>query len=174
LRASSGVLAELVAAAAVLWIASTSPNLGPLGALVFLAAEGAITFLVHCPAHFFVGAVSGIRFSKMKVSRSTLASALPGRLKPLGRMLPILTLVIDRDSRASATPGRLRATYAAGALASMGSALLLAAYATLNLGSLSASAAWVFALAYTASDLVASPRTGDFARARRVASSTRA
>ncbi|MDV3244968.1 MAG: hypothetical protein LYZ66_07355, partial [Nitrososphaerales archaeon] len=56
----------------------------PLSILFFLVAQVLVTILIHCPAHYVVGRVLGISFSKIRLGRSTLGRALPPSMRRVG------------------------------------------------------------------------------------------
>lgn len=164
-----GVVSELAALALVWWVGFLIPS-GLVYLLYALLAELLSTYVVHCPAHYTVGRVLGIRFVEMKLGRTTLARALPPRLSRFARLLPILTLRVDRGSLSRAGAGRAYAMYASGTVASVLSAFVVAAWTTAS-GSVGlVAAAWGIAFGYLIFDLVFSPRSGDIMRARKARS----
>jgi hypothetical protein len=169
LKPSAGVLIELSALAAVLWLSFFIPKGLPF-LLFVVVAESLSTYLVHCPAHYLVGGVVGIRFTEMKVGRTTLSRAIPSPLARFSRLLAVPTLVVDRQSLVSVPPRRRAAMYASGTVASVASAFVVAALATPSVPILTSAVAWVVAIGYLAFDAVFSPRTGDLGRAKRALS----
>ena len=135
-------------------------------ALYVILAQLAGTYLVHCPAHYIVGGVVGIRFRKIHFGRTTLARVLPVRFAGLARLVPILTLSTDKASLAKASSGRAAAMYASGTVASVSSAFVIAGAATTTEALFPAAVAWLVAIGYLAFDVVFSPRSGDIMRAR--------
>lgn len=169
MRPVIGVLSELVALSVLWWVGFLVPS-GLVYLFYVLLAELLSTYLVHCPAHYLVGRVLGIRFVDMKLGRTTLAKALPPRFSRFARLLPILTLKADRESLWRAGPGRASAMYASGTFASVLSAFVVAAWTTTT-GSVGLiAAAWGVAFLYLFFDLVFSPRSGDIMRARKARS----
>jgi hypothetical protein len=160
-----GVSIEIVCLVGVLAVVLVVPA-GTLVALYILVAEFAATFLIHCPAHYIVGRILGIRFTNLRVGRTTLARVLPPRAAGLARLVPILTLSTDRASLSEISKGRAAAMYASGTIASTSSALVVAGGATLSEPLVYAALAWAFALIYLVFDIIFSPRTGDLRRAR--------
>jgi hypothetical protein len=163
-----GVSAELIALAAFL---SLNPVIspGPIYVLYVVAAQFVATYLVHCPAHYFVGRVAGIRFRSIRLGRTTLARALPPRFRNLARLVPIVTLLTDRSSMAGVPRSRVSAMYLSGTVASSASAIIIAAVVTPSGSWLLLIASWTVAAVYLLFDLVFSPRSGDVMRARRLA-----
>lgn len=170
-RPSVGVAGELLALGAVLWGTFLIPT-GLASTLYILVAEFLATYLIHCPAHYFVGRVLGIRFVKMGVGRTTLARALPPRLSKFARLFPIFTLKTDKLSLANAGNDRAAAMFASGTIASALSAFAVAAWFTSGSSLLPVVAYWALAFGYLVFDLVFSPKSGDLMRARVARAST--
>jgi hypothetical protein len=160
-----GVLLELLALASILLFSLLVPAGLPLGLYVVFAQLMA-TYLVHCPAHFGVGTVVGVRFRELRLGRTTLARVLPIRAKSFARLLPVLTLRVDRSSLTHVSRGGLAAMYASGTVASAGSAAVIACAATLREQPSYALMAWAVAVTYLAFDVVFSPKGGDLMRAK--------
>ena len=135
-------------------------------AIYVLLAQGAGTYLVHCPAHYIVGRVLGLSFRTIRLGRTTLARVLPARLAGLARLVPILTLSTDKASLAKASKGRAAAMYASGTVASVSSAFVIAVVATTTEAFLPAVIAWLVAIGYLMFDVVFSPKSGDIMKAR--------
>lgn len=135
-------------------------------ALYVLVAQLLATYLIHCPAHYLVGAAVGIRFRNIHLGRTTLARVLPARLAVLARLFPILTLSTERASLAKASKQKAASMYASGMVASVSSAIVIAAAATLREPFPYAALAWVVAIGYLLFDLAFSPRSGDMMKAR--------
>ena len=166
MRPVLGVLIEFTALAAIVSTGILIP--GGLPYLLYVAvAELIATYLIHCPAHYVVGRVLGIRFVSMGLGMTTLAKALPPQLSRFARLLPILTLKTDKVSLSRAGKGKASAMYASGTVASVLSAFLVAAWITPGASLNLLIVAWVIALGYLAFDLVFSPRSGDLMRARK-------
>ncbi len=159
-----GIAAELLALAGVLLLAAWIPA-GLPSALYLVLAQLMATYLVHCPAHFVVGAAVGVRFRGLRLGRTTLARALPAELKGFARLLPVLSLSIDRESSVRASRLRFAAMYVSGTVASVGSAVAIAAGSTLA-GQHYPLLAWAVAVAYLGFDVLFSPKSGDLKRAR--------
>jgi len=174
LRPVLGVLGELVVLVGVASAGCFVPG-GLLYFLYVVVSELLATYLIHCPAHYVVGRVLGIRFVSMRLGRTTLAKALPSRLSPLAGQLPVFTLSTDRATLSRAGRGRASAMYASGTVASVLSAFVVAACVTPRAPVTLTIVTWVIAFGYLAFDLVFSPRSGDLMRARRAraASATR-
>lgn len=165
MKPSVGVLVEVIVFGAFLSLGAVAPSGLPF-ALYAIVAQLLATYLLHCPAHYAVGMLGGIRFREMRVGRTALARALPPRLAGPARLVPILTLATERESLSKA-PRRWRAAmYASGTLASVASAFVIAAAASTVEQPTYSAIFWVVALGYFAFDLVFSPRSGDLMRAR--------
>jgi hypothetical protein len=149
-------------------IVAGSPFVPPglLFAIYVIIAQGAGTYLVHCPAHYIVGRVVGINFRTIRFGRTTLARVLPSRFAGLARLVPILTLSTEKASLAKASKGRAAAMYVSGTIASVCSAFVIAGVATVSESSFPAAVAWLVAIGYLAFDVVFSPRAGDISKAR--------
>jgi hypothetical protein len=160
-----GVTIELLVLAAVLAAAPVVQG-GPVFALYILAVELLATYLIHCPAHYLVGRALGIRFTRIRAGRTTLARALPPRLGRLARFLPVLTLSTEKSSLASVSRPRVSIMYASGTIASCASAILVAAAVTPSGPWTLVGLSWAVAVGYLLFDLVFSPRGGDLMRAR--------
>ncbi len=165
MRPVLGVSLEVAVLTLAMMIAPWVPA-GLVYVLYVLIAEFLATYLIHCPAHYVVGRLVGLRFSNIRLGRTTLVNALPARFKPLARFLPILTLSTDKASLTSVSKSRIRAMYLSGTIASSGSALVIAAAVTYSGAPLAATLSWVLAAGYFIFDLVFSPRSGDVMRAR--------
>jgi hypothetical protein len=166
MRALLGVVLELAALAIVLYAASALANWYPFSVLALLLAQALTTVLVHCPAHYIVGRLLGIRFSGIRLGRSTAARALPASLRQVGSLLVVFTLGVDPESKKNAAASKLRAMFMAGVTGSVASAVTFAYWVSLAGYYTAGIVTWVFALAYLASDIVFSPKVGDLMRAR--------
>lgn len=159
-----GVFLEAAALAVLFYAVGRYPVVGPVGAVVLLAVQAMAAFLVHCPAHWIIGSVLGVRFRRISLARSTMAAALPAPLEPIAGLVPVLRLSVKDRGRSS--PSRLRAMYLSGAVASVGTALVIAAAVTLTGDVIASVLTWAYALFYFASDILLSPKGGDLMRAR--------
>ncbi|MDG6938247.1 MAG: hypothetical protein JRN42_06890 [Nitrososphaerota archaeon] len=159
-----GIVAEIFALA-VLLAASRAVPAGPYFGLYVVLAQLLSTFLIHCPAHYVVGAAGGIRFRELRFGRTSLARVLPASLGKVASLIPILTLSTEKRTLSQATRRSAAAMFAAGVVASVGSPLLIAAAATLAEPFVYSAFAWVVALGYLLFDVVFSPRSGDLMRA---------
>ena len=166
MKAGAGVTAELFALACVFAFSPLVPRGTPFG-LYVVAAELLATYLIHCPAHYMVGGVFGVRFASIRRGRSTLAKALPAGLADLARPIPIITLKVSKTSLSEVPRRGLASMYAAGTIASVASAFVVALFATPVDPPAFAALAWAMAAGYLLFDLVFSPKSGDLARARR-------
>jgi hypothetical protein len=173
MKPAAGISLELLGLAASLSLAPLIPA-GIVFALYLVAVEFLATYLVHCPAHYLTGLSLGIRFRRIRIGRTTLARGLPPSLGSLAGALSVPTLVVDRKSLAAVSRLRAASMYASGTIASVGSAILIAAAATPSVPSPYIIPAWAFAVGYFAFDLVFSPRTGDLKRARAALAGRRA
>ena len=165
MRPAMGVLAELVVLAVVLGLGTFVPAGLPF-ALYVVIAQFVATYLVHCPAHYLVGAALGIRFRGMRIGRTTLARVLPGRLGGIARLVPVLSLSTQRDSLVNVSKRRAAAMYASGTVASVSSAIAIAIVATSAEPLAYEALAWAVAVGYLLFDTLFSPRSGDLMRAR--------
>ena len=165
MRPIVGTLIEIASLAALLGLSSFVPP-GLSFGLYVIVAELMATYLVHCPAHYVVGSLVGIRFRSLRLGKTTLATVLPARLAGLTRWFPILTLSTIKTSLANVSKRRVAMMYRAGTFASVSSALVIAAAATSVEPLLYAGLAWAIALGYLVFDLVFSPRSGDLSKAR--------
>ncbi len=165
MRPAPVIVAEVVLLAAVLASSALVPSGLPLG-LYVVVVELLATYLVHCPTHYVVGRIVGIRFRRIRFGRTTLARALPESLSSIARLLPVLTLVTAKASLTHVPKGKLALMYEAGTVASVSVALAVAFAAAFAEPPAYAAFAWAAALAYLAFDWVFSPRSGDLARAR--------
>lgn len=168
MRPLFGVALELGALTAVAYAASVLAKWYPFSILAFLLAQVLTIVLVHCPAHYIVGRALGIRFSRMKLGRSTFARVLPPSLKRIGSLLVVVTLSVDPESRRSTPPKRLRAMFLAGVTGSAGGAIILASAASLAGNYADGLITWLCAIAYLVSNVRFSPMAGDLKRARAV------
>ncbi len=165
MRPSVGILTELVLLALVLLASALFPA-GLSFGLYIVVAELLATYLIHCPAHYLVGSLVGIRFRRIRLGRTTLARALPPGLSSVARLFPVLTLSIAKESLQGVPRMRIALMYEAGTVASVSAALVIAVAALQIEPPAYAALAWLAALAYLAFDLVFSPKSGDLARAR--------
>lgn len=162
----AGVVLELLALACVLAISPLLPTGWVFGVYV-VVAELLATYLVHCPAHFIMGTIVGVEFRSIGYGRSTLVRALPQRLAGLAKPLPILTLKIAKVSLSRISKGRAASMYAAGTVASVATAFLIALLALPRDPLPFSALAWAVAIGYLLFDVAFSPRSGDLARARK-------
>jgi hypothetical protein len=165
MKPAPAVALELTALALLLGSAYFVPS-GVIFAVYVVVAELLSTYLIHCPAHYLVGRILGIRFKAIRIGTTALAKALPPRFAAFARHLPILTLATEKGSLVRTSRRRVAAMYASGTVASAGSAIAIAAAAASAEPYLYSAFAWAIALSYLLFDLVFSPRSGDFARAR--------
>ena len=165
MRPASGVAIEVLALVLVLGPALVVPSGIPL-ALYIVLVQLLATYLIHCPAHYVVGSVVGIRFRAIRLGKSTLTKILPRRLAVLASSLPVITLSTEKSSLARASSREVAAMYASGTVASVGAAIVIAAAATAIEAPAYSVLAWGVALLYLFFDALFSPRSGDLARAR--------
>ena len=167
MRPVVGVVLELIALAFILLGTAAVPS-GLGRDFYLLVAQFVTAYLIHCPAHYAVGRLFGIRFRSISLGRTTLVRALPPAFKRLGRLLPILTLALERSSLPSIAKSRIKAMYLSGTIASSGSAIAFAATVTATETWLASILTWALAFAYLLFDIVFSPKSGDVMRARKV------
>ena len=165
MRPVLGILVEVAVLSTIIGGVLLVPSGFPL-ALYIVAAELAATYLVHCPTHYVVGRVVGIKFTKIRFGKTTLARVLPSRFAGLARLIPILTLSTDKASLAKASKARAAAMYASGTVASVSSAFVIAGVATVTEAWLPAAITWLVAIGYLVFDVILSPRSGDIMKAR--------
>jgi hypothetical protein len=165
MKAGFGVLLEVAVLGAILGAGRLIPSGIPF-AIFVVASQLAATYLTHCPAHYMVGAIVGIRFGSIRRGRTTLAKVLTGKLAGLAGVIPILTLSTVKNSLTGKSRVRVASMYAAGTFASVTSAFVIAAAATWMEAPTYAALAWAVALGYLAFDVVFSPRSGDLMKAR--------
>ncbi len=166
MRPLVGIGIELLALAAALWSSVLIPTGAPY-AVYILVAQFLAAFLIHCPAHYAIGTLVGIRFLSINVGRTTLARALPRSLGPFARLIPILTLSTDKASLERAPRSAAAAMFLSGTIASSASAIFIAIAVSLSGLSVAAALAWLFALGWLLFDVYFSPKSGDVMRARR-------
>lgn len=167
MRPAIGIALELLALAALPAVWPLVPH-GILGIAYLLVAQGLSTYLVHCPAHYLVGVSLGIRFRGVKLGHTTLAKALPAGIGSLVRLIPIISLSVERLSLKQVSKGRAKAMYLSGVVASCGSAFVIAGLSLFSADPEAIAATSLFAAGYLAFDLVFSPRSGDMARAAKL------
>lgn len=165
MKPAVGISFEIIALTLALGVSFLIPT-GAFHTAYIVAVELVTTYLIHCPAHYFVGRVFGIRFSAIRIGRTGLTRLLPTGFGRIARLLPILTLSTERASLAAVSRKKVAVMYGSGTVASTASAVAVAVFFTME-GSFSNSAAtWAVALLYLAFDLVFSPRGGDLFRAK--------
>ncbi len=169
MRPAYGVLLELVLLVSLLTLLANISVSYPLSAVVFLVAQGITTILVHCPAHYFVGRLLGVRFSRMRLGRSTLVRALPPSIKSFSSVLIVFSLSVGPESRRNSPSGRLRAMYLSGVVASVTGAFVFPFLSIIRGNLLATLLTSLFAVAYLLSDVLLSPKSGDLMRARAAA-----
>lgn len=149
-------------------ILATGPLVPPgiTYAAYLVVAQLAATYLVHCPAHYFVGKVVGIRFRWARLGRTTLARVLPARLAGLARLIPMLTLSTEKASITAVSRPKAAAMYASGTVASASSAFVIAAAATPTQPMQVVYLVWLVAVGYLLFDAIFSPKSGDLMKAR--------
>lgn len=138
----------------------------PFSIMFVLVAQALATILIHCPAHYVVGRILGINFSKIRLGQSTLSRALPPAMRRIGPILVVPSLSVDAQSKRTAAPERLHAMYMAGIVGSVGAAIMFALFVSLTGSFFASLLSWLFALGYLVSDLILSPRSGDLLRAK--------
>jgi hypothetical protein len=165
MRPAVGVTFEVVALVILLFVSPSIPPGLPLG-LYLIVTQLVATYLIHCPAHYVVGMLGGIRFRKIRPGRTTLVKVLPPRLAGLARLIPILTLSTDKVSLSKASRRKVAAMYASGTIASSCSGIIIAAAISASQPLPIVALAWLVAVGYLIFDVVFSPRSGDLMRAR--------
>jgi hypothetical protein len=158
----------LVGLTVTLSLVFLAPALGNVlfTSLMYLVALGFPVFFPHCLAHYLVGRLTGVRFDYYSVGKSGVAKLRLPFVSVLGRMLPVLTLKVNRSSLRSVNRERVSAMFKAGAVASM---LLPFVAACASIHHLPSTLSLTLVLVATANllfDLYYSPKAGDFARAK--------
>jgi hypothetical protein len=161
-----GVSAEVAALGGALAFSLFVPHVA-FFALYVIAAQLLSTYLVHCPAHYVVGVLLGARFRTMRLGKSTLAGVLPSRFSRAARLVPIITLETDKESLAPLDRTKVAAMYASGTVASVSSAVAIAAASSFYEPLQYSAIAWLVALGYLLFDLLFSPKSGDLHRAKK-------
>ncbi len=136
---------------------------GPLGLLL---TQGITLYAVHCPSHYVVGRIVGIKFSGLVVGRSALRKSTSRVIRLIGERAVTPVLIVDRTSLARASPLRRKAMFYSGVTTSTGAPFLVALYAALTADTPSTLVTLVAAIGYLAFNIFYSPRTGDVYRAR--------
>jgi hypothetical protein len=140
--------------------------------LAFLLAQGVILYLVHCPSHYIVGRIVGIKFTGLVVGRSALKRSSSRVVRLIGERAVTPVLVVDRASLARVSPLQRKAMFYSGVTASTAAPFLVALFASLSGDPVSILATLAVAIGYLAFNIVYSPTTGDVHRARLLAGST--
>jgi hypothetical protein len=166
-RPAVGISLEIAALTASSLLSLIVPG-GLVYAAYLIVLELSATYLVHCPAHYLAGMALGIRFRRIRFGRTTLARVLPARAAGLARFLPVLTLSVEKGSLALVSRRRASAMYAAGTVASVLVAFMIALVSLWVEPLGFAALTWAVALGYLAFDVVFSPKSGDLMRARAV------
>lgn len=168
----TGVISEAFLLVVLLAASRTVPP-GVLFGLYVVVVQLLSTYLIHCPAHYVVGTIGGIKFREIRLGRTSLVQALPARLGKVASAMPILTLSTEKRTLSRASRRRAAAMFAAGAVASTSSPLLIAAALTLTEPIAYSILAWIIAFAYLSFNVIFSPKAGDLRRAREVLKSSR-
>src|SRR5437016_8313818 len=84
------------------------------GPLALLLAQGIILYAVHCPSHYVVGRMVGIRFSGLVVGRSALRKSTSRVVRLIGERAVTPVLIVDRGSFARVSPLRRKAMFYSG------------------------------------------------------------
>jgi len=165
-RVGAGMAVEAFAAAlAILLLLVFRIPLLPR-ALVLLLAQGIILYAVHCPSHYIVGRMVGIKFSGLAVGRSALRKSSSRVVRQIGERAMTPVLIVDRASLARASPLRRKAMFYSGVAASTATPFLITLYASLLGDPVSILATLLVAIGYLVFNIFYSPRTGDVYRAR--------
>ena len=134
--------------------------------LALLLAQGVILYAIHCPSHYVVGWMVGIKFSGLAVGRSALKKSGSRIVRLIGERAVTPVLIVDRASLARVSPLRRKAMFYSGVTASTAAPFLVALYASLTGDPISILATLVLAIGYMNFNIFYSPRTGDVHRAR--------
>src|SRR5712692_3578754 len=136
---------------------------GPLGLLL---AQGITLYAVHCPSHYVVGRIVGIRFSGLVVGRSALRKSTSRVIRLIGERAVTPVLIVDRGSLARVSLLRRKAMFYSGVTASTTAPFLVAVYASLRGDPISTLATLIVSIGYLTFNVFYSPRTGDVYRAK--------
>ena len=136
------------------------------GPLALLLAQGIILYAVHCPSHYVVGRMVGIRFSGLVVGRSALRKSSSRVVRLIGERAVTPVLIVDRGSLARVSPLRRKAMFYSGVTASTTAPFLVALYASLTGDPISILATLIVSIGYLTFNVFYSPRTGDVYRAK--------
>ena len=165
-RVGAGMLLEALAAALAILLLLVFRIAWLPVPLAFLAAQGVVLYCVHCPSHYVVGRIVGIKFSRIVVGRSALRKSSSRVVRLIGERAVTPVLVVDRASLAMVSRRRRRAMFYSGVTASTAAPFLIALYALLTGDQTSTLAALVVAIGYLTFNIYYSPRTGDLHRAK--------
>jgi hypothetical protein len=139
---------------------------GVISIVLALTDQALLLYFSHCPAHFLIGTIFGIRFRYMLFSRSALAKTGGPLLGTVGKYLFTFVIVIDRSSLRSVSKIRIAAMHYAGTVTSMVLPFLVSLISLAHDDSATFMVSLVLALANVGFTLNFSPRTGDISRAR--------
>jgi hypothetical protein len=165
-RVAAGMVLEAfaIALAVLLLLVFRIPGLP--GVLALLLAQGVILYAVHCPSHYAVGRLLGIKFSGLAVGPSALRKSSSRVIRLIGERAVTPVLIVDRASLARVSPLRRKAMFYSGVTASTVAPFLVALYASLTGDPLATLATLIVAIGYLIFNIFYSPRTGDVYRAR--------
>ena len=166
MKVQTGIAAETTVVLLTLVALPLVPRESSLLPLFYLIIQGLLTYFAHCPAHYFVGSLVGVRFKRFLLARSAMRKSSSQLLRFIGSRALTFVLVVDRQSISKVSPRARSATLLAGVIASVSLPFVVAIYAVITGSLTSQIITFGFALFYLAFDAVYSPRTGDVYRAR--------
>jgi len=134
--------------------------------LPLLLAQGVVLYAAHCPSHYVVGRIVGIRFSRLVVGRSALRKSSSRVARLVGGRAVTPVLIVDRASLARVSPLRRKAMFYSGVTASTAAPFLVALYASLTGDPISTLVTLIVSICYLTFNVFYSPRTGDVYRAK--------
>jgi hypothetical protein len=134
--------------------------------LFYVIIQGLLTYFAHCPSHYLVGSLLGVRFNRLILAKSAMRNEKSPALRFIGNHAFTFSLILDRRSLNKVPARARRVTLLAGVTASISLPFLVAILAFLDGSAGSEIATLAFALFYLAFNTVYSPRTGDVYRAR--------
>lgn len=167
MKVEFGIAFESLLVALLLAVVTTVPSGMVFAPIFFVVIQFLLTYFSHCPAHYVVGSIFGIRFRKLLLGKSALRKSSSSLLRLIGKYAFTFVLIVDKDSLARASPNGRRAMFLAGVTASTAFPFVVTFYSLLWGSLLDGVATTLFAISYLLFDGFYSPRAGDVYRARR-------
>jgi hypothetical protein len=144
--------------------ASTITNNSLLRLLFLLASFALLVYFPHCLAHYFVGELTGLKFSHYVLGSSPLANVSSPVILKLDTLFPRLGIRLKPESRERSTPRQRLLMFSSGIVASTLLPLFPTEAAYLTLPMLEGLVLPVLWLGYLAFGVYFSPRYGDLSR----------